>query len=139
MWSFRGDSVLSFHPTADDPVKVMTATRSSCSHAPTMGSAGPVTRLSRTEGSPLAAKPSTSILATRGALSDGLNTTAHPAAIAGPILCTTRLSEKLNGVMAATMPRGSATVSAIVPAPASAASRSEEHTSELQSRQYLVC
>lgn len=43
--------------------------------------------------------------ADRGVSADGLRITAFPPAIAGPILCATRLRGSLKGVMAAMMPR----------------------------------
>ena len=42
-----------------------------------------------------------------GVWGEGLNTTAFPAASAGPILRAARLSGKFHGVIAPTTPRGS--------------------------------
>ncbi len=48
----------------------------------------------------------------------GLRTTAQPAASEGAILCATRLSGKLNGLIAPTIPIGSRRVNASLPSPA---------------------
>ncbi len=52
----------------------------------------------------------------------GFSTTAQPAAIAGPSLCATRLSGKLNGEMAPTTPIGTRRTKPIFPSPAADAS-----------------
>ena len=52
----------------------------------------------------------------------GLSTTAQPAASAGAILCATRLSGKLNGLIAPTTPIGTRRVKASLPSPACEAS-----------------
>ena len=52
----------------------------------------------------------------------GLSTTGHPAAMAGPILCTTRLTGKLNGEMAPTTPIGTRSTMPSLWAPAVEAS-----------------
>src|SRR5689334_23154722 len=57
-----------------------------------------------------------------GVRSDGLRTTAQPAANDGATLWQTRLSGKLNGVMAATMPTGIGTVNPYTVRPSGVAS-----------------
>ena len=51
-----------------------------------------------------------------------MSTTAQPAASAGAILCATRLSGKLKGEIAPTMPIGCRSVNASLPSPACEAS-----------------
>ena len=65
-----------------------------------------MTRLYQPDGSPASASVSASSPAVSGVRSDGLWTTAQPAASAGATLCSTRFSGKLNGVIAATTPNG---------------------------------
>ncbi len=57
-----------------------------------------------------------------GVCDAGFSTTGHPAAIAGATLCATRLSGKLNGLIAPTTPMGIRSVNASLPSPTSAAS-----------------
>ena len=61
-------------------------------------------------------------MADNGVCDAGLSTTGHPAAIAGASLCATRLSGKLNGLMAPTTPIGSRRVKPSFPSPTSEAS-----------------
>ena len=56
--------------------------------------------------------------ADNGVADAGLSTTAQPAASAGATLCATRLSGKLNGEIAPTIPIGSRSVNASFPSPA---------------------
>lgn len=77
----------------------------------------PVTRLSQPFGSPASVRICTSARAASGVCSDGLRTTAQPAASAGPTLCATRFRGKLNGVTAATTPTPSGRVYAVMPSP----------------------
>ena len=69
-----------------------------------------MTRLYQPDGSPASTSVSASNPAVSGVRSDGLCTTAQPAASAGATLCSTRFSGKLNGVIAATTPNGSGNV-----------------------------
>ncbi len=63
-----------------------------------------------------------SVSAERGVWLAGFNTTGHPAAIAGASLCATRLSGKLNGLIAPITPIGMRNVNASFPSPAALAS-----------------
>ncbi|CAB4576035.1 unannotated protein [freshwater metagenome] len=58
----------------------------------------------------------------KGVWDAGFSTTAQPAAIAGPTLCTTRFKGKLNGAMAPTTPIGIRMVNPNFPSPAGIAS-----------------
>ena len=58
-------------------------------------------------GSPASTRASVSSWADRGVRAEGLRITAFPPAMAGPILCATRLRGSLKGVIAAMMPSGS--------------------------------
>jgi hypothetical protein len=57
-------------------------------------------------GSPAAFNTWPSSAAVSGVSSAGFSTIVLPAASAGPTLCATRFSGKLNGVIAATTPSG---------------------------------
>ena len=70
----------------------------------------PVIRRRPRAAVPASSRISTSFNADSGVSLAGLMITALPAAIAGPTLWQTRLSGKLNGVMAATMPQGTRSV-----------------------------
>ena len=85
---------------------MITATSGCSFQIGTIDSGRPVTMLSHPGGSPASAMVSASSPADSGVRSDGLSTTAQPAARAGATLCSTRLSGKLNGVIAATTPNG---------------------------------
>ena len=69
-------------------------------------------------GSPASCSSSARSSAESGVWDAGFSTTAHPAASAGAILCATRLSGKLNGLIAPTTPIGSRWVNASFPSPA---------------------
>ena len=77
---------------------------------------------------PLGGSPQSSIsrsasaIALNGVCPAGLSTTGHPAAIAGATLCTTRLSGKLNGLIAPTTPIGTRIVKPTLPTPLGMAS-----------------
>ena len=106
MWRLRGEALFSCQPTSAEPVKVSTATSGWSFQVPTISAGWPVTRLYQPGGSPASASVSASRPAVSGVRSDGLCTTAQPAASAGATLCSTRFSGKLNGVIAATTPNG---------------------------------
>ena len=95
------------HPTSADPVNVTMATSGWVARCDAVDPLQ-VTTLSQPGGRP---HSSVSTAASRRAVSGvddaGLSTTGHPAAMAGATLWATRLSGKLNGVMAATTPMGS--------------------------------
>ena len=109
-------------PTPLDPVKVINLTRSSATSASPIVAAEPETTLSQPGGRPASCSSSARNSAEKGVAEAGLSTTAQPAASAGAILCATRLSGKLKGEMAPTIPIGSRSVSASFPAPAGDAS-----------------
>ena len=73
-------------------------------------------------GRPASSRISTSVSAESGVSLAGLRITALPAASAGPTLWQTRLSGKLNGVIAATTPHGTRSVKPSLPAPPGAPS-----------------
>ncbi len=103
---FRGARSRSFQPTPAEPVKVMSVTRSSSTSTSPISEAGPTRTLSHPGGSPASCSSSASRSADSGVCDAGLSTTAQPAASAGAILCATRFSGKLNGLMAPTTPIG---------------------------------
>ena len=119
---FLGARSFSFQPTGPDPVNVIALTRSSSTSTSPISDAGPTTTLSQPAGSPASSSSSASSRAERGVWLAGLRTTAHPAAKAGASLCATRLSGKLNGLIAPTTPIGCRSVNASFPSPARAAS-----------------
>ncbi len=91
-------------PTPAEPVKVI-ARVSSCSTIALPTSApGPGMTESQPFGRPASVRISASLRAEIGVWPAGLSTTALPAAIAGPSLWATRLSGKLNGLIAPTTP-----------------------------------
>ena len=110
------------HPTSDEPVNVIALTRSSSTSTSPISLAGPTRTFSQPAGSPASSSSSASVSADSGVWPAGLSTTAQPAASAGAILCATRLSGKLNGLIAPTIPIGSRSVNASLPSPAWAAS-----------------
>ena len=118
----RGARSRIFQPTAAEPVKVMSATRSSSTRTSPISAAGPQTTLSQPGGSPASVSSSASSSAESGVCDAGFSTTAQPAARAGATLWATRLKGKLNGEMAPTTPIGTLSVSAIFPTPAGDAS-----------------
>src|SRR6185295_8294382 len=84
--------------------------------------ADPETTFSQPGGSPASSSSEARNSADSGVVDAGLSTTGQPAARAGATLCATRLSGKLNGEIAPTIPIGSRIVSASFPAPAADAS-----------------
>ena len=97
-------------------------TRSSSTSTSPIWADGPATTLSQPGGSPASSSSSASRSAESGVWLAGLRTTAQPAASAGASLCATRLSGKLNGEIAPTIPIGCRSVNASLPSPAWAAS-----------------
>ncbi len=118
----RGARSASFQPTSPEPVKVIARTRSSSTSTSPISEAGPTTTFSHPGGSSASVSSSASRSAEKGVCDAGFRTTAQPAASAGPILCATRLSGKLNGEIAPTTPIGSRSVNASLPVPACDAS-----------------
>ena len=114
----RGARSRSFHPTPAEPVKVISFTRSSSTSTSPISAAGPTRTLSQPAGSPASCSSSASRSAESGVCEAGFRTTAQPAARAGAILCATRLSGKLNGLIAPTTPIGMRRVKASLPSPA---------------------
>src|SRR6266511_2476785 len=119
---FFGARSFSFQPTPLEPVNVISLPRSSSTRTSPISGAGPTSTLSQPGGSPASSSSSARNSADRGVWLAGLSTTAQPAASAGAILCATRLSGKLNGLMAPTTPIGRRRVNASFPSPACAAS-----------------
>ncbi len=110
-WWERRLAALDLETTSADPatalpVSVTLATRGSVTnHSPTL-LPGPTTRFKAPAGSPASARTWQSNTAVMGVVLAGLRTRAFPAAKAGATLWATRLSGKLNGVMATTTPTG---------------------------------
>jgi hypothetical protein len=73
-------------------------------------------------GRPASVSSSASRSADSGVWLAGLRTTAQPAASEGASLCATRLSGKLKGLIAPTIPTGCRSVNASLPTPACDAS-----------------
>ena len=119
---FRGARSASFQPTSPEPVKLIARTRSSSTRTSPISDAGPTRTFSQPGGSPASVSSSASSNAENGVCDAGLSTTAQPAARAGAILCATRLSGKLKGEIAPTIPIGCRRVNASFPAPACEAS-----------------
>src|ERR671912_690688 len=94
-------------PTSGEPVNVIIATSRCITSGSPTAAPPPVTTLSHPGG-----RPHSSINSVARAMADsgvwlaGLSTTGQPAAIAGPTLWLTRVSGKLNGLMAPTTPTG---------------------------------
>ena len=109
-------------PTAPEPVNVISFTRSSSTIASPIAAADPATTFSQPGGSPASSSSAARKSAESGVADAGLRTTGQPAASAGAILCATRLSGKLKGEIAPTIPIGSRNVSASFPSPAGEAS-----------------
>ncbi len=109
-------------PTAPEPVNVISFTRSSPTSSSPIGAAGPATTFSQPGGRPASSASPARKRAESGVTPAGLSTTGHPAASAGATLCATRLSGKLNGEIAPTIPIGSRSVKASFPSPAGEAS-----------------
>ncbi len=109
-------------PTPLEPVKLISFTRSSSTSTSPISPALPTRTFSHPGGSPASVSSSASRSAESGVCEAGFSTTAQPAASAGAILWATRLSGKLNGEIAPTIPIGSLSVNASFPAPACDAS-----------------
>src|SRR3954453_6723075 len=109
-------------PTPLEPVNVISLTRSSSTRTSPSSEAGPTTTFSQPGGRPGSCSSSASRSADSGVWLAGFRTTAQPAARAGASLCATRLSGKLKGLIAPTMPTGCRSVKASLPVPACAAS-----------------
>ena len=83
----------------------------------------PVTTCSHSAGSPHSSiSRSARAMPLNGVWLAGLSTTGHPAAIAGASLWATRLSGKLNGLIAPTTPIGTRSVKPSLPSPLGMAS-----------------
>ena len=119
---FFGARCFSAQPTSPEPVNVISLTRSSSTRTSPISDALPTRTLTQPAGRPASCSSSASSSADSGVWLAGLSTTAHPAASAGASLCATRLSGKLNGLIAPTMPIGRRNVNASLPSPAWAAS-----------------
>src|SRR5207247_685192 len=104
-------------PTSRLPVKLILRTRESRASAVPSSAPEPVKQEIAAGGRPASSRISTSRSAERGVSLAGLTITALPAARAGPTLWQTRLSGKLNGVMATTTPHGTRNVKPNLPAP----------------------
>ena len=112
----------SFQPTGPEPVNVSARTRSSSTRTSPISEAGPTSTFSHPGGKPASSASSARKSADSGVCDAGFSTTAQPAANAGASLCATRLSGKLNGLIAPTTPIGSRSANASFPSPACAAS-----------------
>ncbi len=97
-------------PTSWLPVKVTLRTAGLDTSASPIALPEPVTHWMASAGRPASSSISVSLSADSGVSLAGFMTTALPPAIAGPTLCATRLSGKLKGEMATTMPTGTRTV-----------------------------
>ncbi len=104
-------------PAATEPVKVTMSTSGWPARAGPTVCGSPVTTASMSPGNPASRSSSAKARPVRGVFSDGLSTTAQPAATAGASLTTTWFSGRLNGVIAATTPTGSGTVTASLSCP----------------------
>src|SRR6266700_8209415 len=112
---FRGARSFSFQPTVPEPVNVIALTRSSSTSASPISDADPATTLSQPGGRPAPSSSSARRSAESGVWLAGFSTTGQPAASAGASLCATRLSGKLNGLIAPTIPIGRLSVKASLP------------------------
>src|SRR6266446_5956651 len=110
-------------PTSRLPVKVIFLTRRSATSRSPISPPEPVSVLSPSGGSPASSRISVSRSADSGVSVAGLSTTAFPPARAGPTLWQTRLSGKLNGLIATTTPHGTRIVTPNLPRPCAAPSR----------------
>ncbi len=118
----RGASAWMPQPTSADPVKLIALMRSSVAiFAPTT-EPGPQTTFTQPSGAPASTRISPSLIPEIGVWPAGLRTTAFPAASAGPSLCATRLSGKLKGLIAPTIPYGTRIATPNLPSPAADAS-----------------
>ena len=103
---FRAARRARSQPTSAEPVKVTSLTRSSSTIASPISLAGPTTTFSQPAGSPASSSSPARKSAESGVAVAGFSTTGQPAASAGATLWATRLSGKLNGLIAATTPIG---------------------------------
>ena len=106
-------------PTSGEPVKVIMATSAwSTSALPTVAAAaGDDVELARRAARTRRAAGRPARWPTAASGWRGLSTTGQPAAIAGATLWATRLSGKLNGLMAPTTPIGTRSVKPSLPSP----------------------
>src|SRR2546422_1943134 len=95
--------------------------------------------LSTPSGSPACLKSSAMRTDAEGTFSEGLRMNVLPQAIASGNIHSGTITGKLNGVMPAQTPTGWRSVCVSTCVPTFSEYRSEEHTSELQSRLHLVC
>ena len=93
-------------PTSRLPVNVTFRTRGSATSGSPILLPEPVMHCIDSAGAPASKRISVSFSAERGVSVAGLMMTELPAARAGPTLCATRFSGKLNGLIAATTPTG---------------------------------
>src|SRR5436190_7205966 len=103
---FLGALARMLQPTSGDPVNEIMA-MSSCVTMPSPTSPdGPGSTQSQPSGRPASAITAANRTADNGVWLAGFSTTAHPAASPGATLWPTKLSRKLNGLMAPTTPIG---------------------------------
>ena len=103
-------------PISFEPVKVIFRMLGCDTSASPMVLPEPVMHWTAMSGVPASSSISVSLSADSGVSDAGLMITAFPAASAGPTLCATRLSGKLKGAMAATIPTGTLMVKPNLPA-----------------------
>jgi len=119
---FLGARARISQPTTGDPVKVIMATSSWVTRWSAVRP-GQVTTFIQPDGRPHSSRSVRARSnAVRGVAEAGLRTNGHPAAMAGATLWQTRLSGKLNGVMAPTTPIGTRFTNPVLPSPAELAS-----------------
>ncbi len=105
-------------PTSGEPVNVIRAMSSWSTRALPTVEPPPVTTCSHSAGRPQSSISSSArAMPLNGVWLAGLSTTGHPAAIAGASLWATRLSGKLNGLIAPTTPIGTRSVKPTLPSP----------------------
>ena len=109
-------------PTDDEPVKVIMRTRGSVVSTSPISLERPTITFSQPAGWPASSNAWASSSAESGVAPAGFSTTGQPAANAGPTLWQTRLSGKLNGEIAATMPIGTRSTTPSLFSPAGCAS-----------------
>ncbi len=120
----RGARARIDQPTSGEPVNVISAMSSwSTSALPTVEPL-PVTTCSHSGGRPQSSISSSArAMPLNGVWLAGFSTTGQPAAMAGASLWATRLSGKLNGLIAPTTPIGTRSVNPSLPTPLAVASR----------------
>ena len=96
-------------PTSVDPVNATLSTSALRQSSAPASSPKPVMILTTPGGNPISWMSRASSIAVTGVSSDGLRTTVLPAASAGPSFQAAILSEKFQGMIAATTPTGSRT------------------------------